>query len=197
MPQYFENDPRLDEQVQPYSFSFFDQQFTVLSGAGVFSKDRLDTGTRLLLETVIEKSRPCTEVLDLGCGVGVVGIVLSRFWRTHVTGIDINEKAARLAAENYRSAGVNGTAIAQDGIEEGSYDCIVFNPPIRAGKQEIYRLFSQCAAHLKEDGALWIVMRKQHGAQSAFDYLSSLGLQVSRQARDKGFWVIKAEKSAA
>lgn len=195
MPQYFDNDPRLADQTSSYTFSFLGQNFAVQSGSGVFSKNNLDTGTRILLETVIEKAKPAENVLDLGCGTGVAGVVISRFWRCHVTGIDINEKAAKLAEENYRSSGVNGTAAVQDGIQEGLYDCILFNPPIRAGKEVIYRLFDQCAAHLISSGSLWIVMRKQHGAQSAMDYLSRLGLQVSRIARNKGFWVIEAVKS--
>jgi len=73
-------------------------------------------------------------------------------------------------------------------------DTIVLNPPIRTGKRVIYSLFEQSANHLEKNGSLWIVIRKQHGAQSAFDYLQSLGLECKRVVRDKGFWVIQATK---
>lgn len=59
----------------------------------------------------------------------------------------------------------------------------------------IYSLFDQCLLHLKEDGHFWIVMRKQHGAQSAIHYLQEKGYEVEKMARDKGYWVMKISKA--
>lgn len=194
MSQYFQNDVSVKSELHTIKFDFDGQKFALKSDNGVFSKDRLDTGTEILLKTVLEQSQPQKDVLDLGCGIGTVGVILSRFWNCQVTGIEINDRAARLAEENYKMNHVNGEVYNQDGLQEMDtrYDCILLNPPIRAGKAVIYSLFEQSAKVLKPDGNLWIVMRKQHGAASAIDYLKTLGLDTERCARDKGFWIIKA-----
>ena len=62
-----------------------------------FSKDKLDEGTKILLNTVLEYESNPETVLDLGCGIGVIGIVLSSFWKTNMTMIDINARAYELA----------------------------------------------------------------------------------------------------
>ena len=82
-----------------------------------------------------------------------------------------------------------------DGIKEGNFECILLNPPIRTGKKVIYSLFDQCLEHLNEDGRLWIVMRKQHGAQSAVNYFEEKQANVERVARDKGYWIMKITKT--
>ncbi|MCF0258533.1 MAG: class I SAM-dependent methyltransferase [Erysipelotrichaceae bacterium] len=193
MAHYFENDKNLKTDLHTVSFSLDGKNFTLESDAGVFSKDKLDTGTRILLETVLKNSMPAGTVLDLGCGIGPVGVVLSAFWNCQVTGIDVNERACALASLNYQRNHVKGTVLCQDGVDDGEYDCILLNPPIRAGKEVIYRLFDQSAAHLNRHGALWIVMRKQHGAQSAVNYLQeALRLKTERMNRDKGFWIVRA-----
>lgn len=196
MPQYFEENPALKEERKNIEFSLFGQPFTLTSANGLFSTDRLDTGTRFLLETVLDQQKPAEKVLDMGCGIGTIGTVLSRFWRCSVTGVDINPRACALAKENFRNREVQGKVLCQDGLEDVSdaFDCILFNPPIHAGKETIYRLFSQCAQALKPDGTMWIVIRKQHGAQSALDSLNSIGFKAGRVARDKGFWIIEARK---
>ncbi|MCF0260773.1 MAG: class I SAM-dependent methyltransferase [Erysipelotrichaceae bacterium] len=197
MAHYFENDKNLKTDLHQVSFSLEGRNFTLESDAGVFSKDKLDTGTRILLETVLKNSSPAAHVLDLGCGIGPAGVVLSAFWNSQVTGVDVNERACALARLNYKNCHVNGTVLCQDGIDSGEYDCILLNPPIRAGKEVIYKLFKQSAEHLSSQGGLWIVMRKQHGAQSAVNYLQeSLHLKTERMNRDKGFWVIRAVPQA-
>lgn len=193
MSRYFDNDPNLSKETHRLSFELLHQIFTLESGAGVFSKDRLDTGTRLLLETVLDLSSPQKSVLDLGCGIGTIGVVLSRFWPCRVLGIDVNEHAAALANQNYRAAGCKGEAIVHDGIPAGTgkFSCILLNPPIRAGKEVIYRLFDECKEHLEENGSLWLVMRKQHGAASAIAWLHEHGMHTERRARSKGFWILQ------
>ncbi len=196
MSHYYQKDPTLDYTEFPISFTVRDASFTLSSSAGVFSKEGLDTGSRILAETILEKAEPAKQVLDLGCGIGVLGVILAHFWHCTVTGIDPNEQACLLCEKNYRKYQVDGKVIESDHIEDGQYDMIVLNPPIRTGKAVIYSLFEQSAAHLTPGGSLWIVIRKQHGAQSAMDYLSSLGLDTSRVNRDKGFWVIEARKQS-
>lgn len=194
MSHYYQKDPSLDYTEFPITFEVNGASFTLSSSAGVFSKEGLDTGSRILAEAILENAQPVDRILDLGCGIGVLGVILAHFWHCKVTGIDPNAQACALAEKNYQKYGVKGKVIESDHLDEERYPMIVLNPPIRTGKAVIYSLFEQSAAHLCPGGSLWIVIRKQHGAQSAMDYLSSLGLQVRRVNRDKGFWVLEGIK---
>lgn len=186
MTQYFEWDERLDDKKSTYTFSIRNKNYTMDTNAGVFSKDKLDTGTRILLETVLDYQEKPESLLDLGCGIGPVAVVLSSEWDCATTMIDVNPKAIELAKANMKRIHKEATYLCQDGIQEGLFDCILLNPPIRTGKEVIYRLFDECIAHCKKD--LWIVIRKQHGAASAQKYLEAK-CEVKRMARDKGYWV--------
>ena len=161
--------------------------------AGVFAKSGFDYGSRLLIESLPELHG---NVLDLGCGWGPIGVLLAKKYPDiEVLQSDINERAVALTKKNIAlNRALNATAIQSDGYGhiEGAFDFIITNPPIRAGKQVIYSLFDGAKAHLKDGGALFIVIRKQHGAPSALKHLQEIYKVVEVIARDKGFWIIKA-----
>ena len=75
----------------------------------------------------------------------------------------------------------------------GMFDFILTNPPIRAGKAVIYRLFAEAKEHLADDGALILVIRKQQGAASAQKYLQTLFPTVTLLDRTAGFHILQAE----
>ncbi len=198
MSHYYENDPNLDRTETPFSFEIGGKAFQVMTSAGVFSKDKLDTGTRILCDYLISPEVIDTlgeEVLDLGCGSGVIGLIVNAFHPCKITGIDPNAQACHLAKENYALHHVEATVLEQDHVDDKLYDTVTLNPPIRAGKEVIYALFRQSYEHLKEGGTLYIVIRKQHGAQSAVSFLESLGFAVDRPEREKGFWILRAKKN--
>lgn len=162
--------------------------------AGVFSKDRLDYGTLLLLRTLPELAG---RVLDLGCGWGALGVTLAK---KHPSArfvlADVNERAVALARRNIReNRAHNAEALQSDGFErvEGSFDIVVTNPPIRAGKQLIYALFDQAKDRLNPGGALYIVIRKQQGAPSALKHLKEVYGDAEVIGRDKGYWIIRSK----
>ena len=195
MSQYFENDTRIQDAPGLIHFEINGKTYELNTNAGVFSKDKLDTGTRILLETVLKQEKNPSSVLDLGCGIGVIGLVLASNWDTKLTSIDVNERAVELTKKNLEKYHIYADVYAQSGIvQDEKYECILLNPPIRTGKKMIYSLFDQCIDHLDEKGRFWIVMRKQHGAQSAVDYLEQKGCLVNRVNRDKGYWILKIEK---
>ena len=194
MSHYFENDESLKDEPVTVHFTISNKSYTLQSNSGVFSKDKLDTGTNILLETVLKNESNPQSCLDLGCGIGPVGIVLLSNWKTNMTMIDINQRAIDLTKTNLKNNHLNAKVLCQNGITEGEFDCILLNPPIRTGKKMIYSLFDQCIDHLTQDGRFWIVMRKQHGAQSAISYLESKGCLVNRVNRDKGYWILKVTK---
>ena len=189
---YYTNNPDLAHDEHPVTFIALGNEITCTTDAGVFSRDGLDMGTRILLEAL-----PALRgrVLDLGCGWGPVGVALGKKYpNAEILMTDVNERAVALAAENCAANGVhNARTRVSDGFADinGAFSAIVLNPPIRAGKAVIYGLFDAARAHLTEDGALYIVIRKQQGAESAQRYLQGIYRDVARIARDKGYWVLR------
>ncbi len=187
---YYTNNPDLAHDEQPVTFIALGNEITCTTDAGVFSRDGLDMGTRILLDALPPLRG---RVLDLGCGWGPVGVAVGkRYPDAEIVMSDVNLRAAQLAERNILSNGVkNAAVVCGDGLEAvtGKFDSILLNPPIRAGKAVIYRLFADSAKHIADGGALYIVIRKQQGAESAQKYLSTLFSCVTRIARDKGYWV--------
>lgn len=137
-------------------------------------------------------------ILDLGCGYGVISIVLSSLKdNTRFTAIDINSRAIELTDINARKNGVDINTVVSDGFKEinDNYDVIISNPPIRTGKAVIYQLFSDSYDHLVDGGALYLVIRRKQGAESAIKKLSEMFKEISVIERSKGYWVIKAIKA--
>ena len=189
---YYTQNPGAAHDEKQVLFEVLDLQLKCTTDAGVFSRDGLDMGTRILLEALPPLHG---RVLDLGCGWGPVGTALGRKYPDiEIVMTDVNDRAVQLARRNLAANGVKNAAVVQgDAYEnvQGCFDAIVLNPPIRAGKAVIYAMFEAAKAHLAEDGALYIVIRKQQGAESAQKYLEGLYGSVDRLAREKGYWVLK------
>ena len=192
---YYSENPGVAHDEREVIFEVLDQSLRCTTDAGVFSRDGLDMGTRILLEALPELHG---RILDLGCGWGPVGTALGkRYPGAQIVLTDVNSRATELAARNLAANGVTNAAVVQgDGFAavEGGFDAIVLNPPIRAGKAVIYALFAEAAKHLRADGALYIVIRKQQGAESAQKHLSSIYADVERIAREKGYWVLRCAR---
>lgn len=189
--QYFAQNPTSESRPVSCVFSYRGCELRFLTDSGVFSRGEVDYGTALLLNTLPDMRG---EVLDLGCGWGAMGVaVAKKYPDTHVVMSDVNERALALARRNLRENRVTADCVASDGFAavDGQFDAILFNPPIRAGKDVVYRLFSQAAAHLKEDGCLYIVIRKQQGADSALKFLKEHYEQAEIMERSAGYRVLR------
>ena len=194
MSHYFENDDSLPKDRKEISFRFLGAVYTFRTMAGVFSKSDLDYGTRVLLETVFSEGIQGS-MLDLGTGFGPVGVLTKlHFPKTRVTMSDVNERACSLAKENALRYRADVTVTVSDGFSgiPDIFDVILLNPPIRAGKQVIYRLFEESRQHLSAEGNLWIVIRKDQGAKSALRELERLFAAAEVIRKDRGYWVIRA-----
>ena len=195
MSYYFTNDPQLEMNRKNISFRFFDVIENFISDNGVFSKETLDYGSRALLET-ITKLDITGKVLDMGCGIGVIGILLKKYKSDiDLTLIDVNERAVELTKINSQNYKQDNKVVLSDGFTalDDKFDCIVSNPPIRIGKEKLYSLFAQAYEHLNENGMMYLVIRKQQGAKSAMAYLAELGLKAELLNKDKGYWIISAK----
>ena len=84
MGQYFDNDVTIKSKDIDVKFSILDKKFSLKSDNGVFSKDRLDRGSEVFIKTLLSLNLG-QEVLDLGCGIGVVGLSLAHFNHANYT----------------------------------------------------------------------------------------------------------------
>jgi len=196
MTHYFsEKNETLKSNPQKIAFRVKNTPLEFITDHGVFSKDSFDRGTEVLLH-YLEVEDTSTSALDLGCGYGVVGVYLNKVFGLTVDMVDINERALALAKQNIELNNTVGNVFKSNGLNQvtNTYDIIVTNPPIRAGKDTIYRFFEDSYKHLKDEGILYVVINKKHGAESANKKLQSIYKSVSLVGRQKGFQVYRCKK---
>ena len=199
MSHYFVNDDKVVSKPRSIVYSFNGVDFSLESDNGVFSKNELDKGSELLIETLlpIDLGR---NLLDLGCGIGVIGLTLAYFHPTlNVCCTDVNTRALGLCNVNANTLKLSQkvTVLQSDVYTkvEGKFDSIVSNPPIRAGKKVTYEIYKGALEHLNDGGSLYIVIRKQQGALSVKSYLEQLFGNVTVLAREKGYFILKSTKT--
>lgn len=192
MSQYFENS-NLPSNIREYETRILGETFKFKTDNGVFSKDKLDFGTRVMLESIPVKELS-GDILDLGCGYGVVGIVLSKLCNVNIDAVDVNKRALHLCDLNCKLNNIKGInyleSYCYQAINDKQYDYIITNPPIRAGKEVVYEMLKGAKDHLKKDGILYFVMRKDHGAKTAIKDISNI-YNTEIISKEKGFFVIK------
>ena len=109
--------------------------------------------------------------------------------------IDINERALNLARDNAIINGVNVNIFESDIYNnvQRKYDYIITNPPIRVGKNILYKILVGAKDYLKTGGHLIFVINKDQGAKSISKTLEE-AYKVELLKKDKGFYVYLAQK---
>lgn len=193
MSHYFtKNNNNLKSQEKDIYVNIKDRKFHFITDNGVFSKSGLDFGSRLLIESAISIKK--IKVLDLGCGYGPIGIIYKNFNpETEVIMTDINIRASDLADKNAKLNQVNVMTVNGDGFSKVTekFDMIMTNPPIRTGKENIYRLFQESYEHLLPGGELIYVMHKKHGVASAIRKCEDIFKRVEILSKKSGYHIIK------
>ena len=197
MSHYYQNDPLLASKEDIISFEIAGIKISLYSDNGVFSKGKLDEGTRILLKSVL--SLPLEgKILDLGCAIGTIGLtILKKFDNVSVTCSDVNLRALELAKHNAVMLGVDQriNIVESDvfsNIDEKEFDYIITNPPIRAGKKITYKMYEESIKHLKSGGSLFVVIRKAQGASSASKYIKEIFGNIVLVNREKGYHIYQA-----
>ena len=193
MSHYFTNDINLKHNVDKKNVVINGKEFTFFTDNGVFSKKGLDFGTRTLLESLPNDLKG--DILDFGCGYGPIGIYLKKNYDCEVDMLDINERSVSLAKKNadLNNAKVNIFLSDIYSNVNKKYDYIVTNPPIRVGKQILYKILFDAKDYLKENGKIYLVINKDQGAKSLMKDLAK-SYKVSLVNKNKGFFIICAEK---
>lgn len=201
MPHYFDENPEVGHMVVEMQVRLRGQDFRFVTDRGVFSRQRIDFGSELLIETVCEDTKPRGRLLDLGCGYGPVGIIMKRLYPPlDVVLCDVNLRALELARGNAKLNQVKFLEIVRsDGLQsvKGDFDLILTNPPIRAGKAVVHRFFAEAAGRLSANGRLYVVIQKKQGAPSALKRLQELYHQAEVIEHKAGYWIIRASSPLA
>jgi len=207
MAQYFDANPEAESSRRIIEYRAEGINFRFNTDTAVFSKSAVDKGTDLLIDTVVKDIRKRgagrdERLLDLGCGWGVVGIVMKAvFTLFDVTMVDVNSRAVALAKEN---AGINPKKpdkIVQSDVlsslgDDELFDIVMTNPPVRAGKKVVFSFYEQAFAHMNEGGSIYVVLQRKQGAESTFKKLSELFGNCETLSIEGGYRVMKSVKEA-
>ncbi|MCL2363918.1 MAG: methyltransferase [Defluviitaleaceae bacterium] len=191
---YFIADATAAEKTHTFNSTLFGQDFRFNTCSGLFSYEKPDAASVLLMQVMCNTQPPLQgDLLDLGCGYGLIGIVLGK---THaqaatITQSDINEIACTYAQKNAATNGICTSVVHSDGFVNIAqrFHHITLNPPIHAGKEAVNRLYEASAAHLHPGGALYIVIQKKHGAESTLTFLSKTFREIKILYKRKGYFI--------
>ena len=195
MEHYFTNNENLKSEFRSVKYVHKDTPFVFTSDLGVFSKDKVDYGSKVLLEKVLQIESTGKKILDVGCGYGFIGIVLSKMLDSVVDMVDVNKRALHLTQMNIKNMKVNAKCFTSDAYKSVTekYDIIITNPPIRAGKDKVLEILLGAKEHLFINGTLYYVIRKDQGAKSITKVLSET-YKIELLEKNKGFYIYSAKK---
>lgn len=195
MSHYYTNNIDLKSEETHIHFQYRGHDIVFVSDYGVFSKDKIDYGTRVLLD-VMDISDQKKRLLDVGCGYGTIGIALKKIYPyLEVEMVDVNERAIHLTNESIKYNNLQDIVAYKSCVYEnvkGSFDIIVSNPPIRAGKKVVFEILEGAYHFLNKSGELIVVIQKKQGAPSAKKKMEEVFGNCEIIKRDKGYFVLKS-----
>lgn len=199
MDHYYSSKPSSQSNRETIKTKLVGKEFSFITDSGVFSKNRVDVGSQVLMEAAAKADLPDGNILDVGCGYGPIGLYLaSEFTNRQIEMVDVNERALDLTKENANLNEITNVKIYESNlfeqVEGKNYAAIISNPPIRAGKKVVHQILEESYDHLTDGGVLQIVIQKKQGAPSAKKKMEEVFGNVERIALDKGYWVLESKK---
>ena len=194
--QYFTNNENLKSERRIIKYDYDSICFEFISDNGVFSKDKIDFGSKLLEDTYLKNKKNIHNFLDVGTGYGFISIVLAKKLNISGVGVDVNNRALKLAQDNAKLNKVN-VEFRESNIYQNvneKFDLIITNPPIRAGKLVVLSILKEAVNYLSDNGELWVVIRKDQGAKSVINELNAL-YKIDIIEKSKGFYIFMAKKN--
>lgn len=197
---YYTQNPDVLHEEQHWPFTLLGNELLFTTDNGVFSKNRVDYGSRVLLEAFNAAKTPAGSWLDLGTGYGPIGLALAKRWPDRqVTMVDVNELALELARKNATANQIENVEIKTSDIYDQvtqRYAAILTNPPVRAGKQVVTAMLTGAADHLLPGGTLTVVLQKKQGAPSAEKTMQATFGNCTIIKKDKGYYILESTKDA-
>lgn len=196
---YFTAEPSAPARPREVEFTVAGRDYTLGSAGGVFSADRLDPGTAVLLRKAELPAADVTgALLDIGCGFGPITCVLATSApQATVWAVDVNERARALTTANAARIGAADRVHAvapHDLPDDVTFTQIWSNPPIHIGKPELHGLLRRWLPRLAPDGVAWLVVARHLGGDSLHRWLVEQGWQVERHASQKGYRVLRVTR---
>lgn len=199
---YYTENPELAHRLAQWTFELRGKNFQFLTDSGVFSRNTVDFGSRVLLDAFEWNGLPAGRVLDVGCGYGPIGLTIAAISGRTVEMIDVNQRAVDLAQENAKKNKIENVDIHSSNLyaelHESQYAAIISNPPIRAGKKVVHEILSEAYPLLMVGGTLTVVIQKKQGAPSAEKRMHEVFGNVEIVTKDKGYYIlcsVKEEKA--
>lgn len=195
--QYFAESPDARHRAGTVDLLVAGRTIRLRTDAGVFSADRLDPGTAVLLDTVPEPPRT-GDLLDLGCGYGPIALTMAlKAPDATVWAVDVNERARELTRANAEAAGCRNVKVGHPDDVPGDlrFAAIWSNPPIRIGKEQLHDLLRHWLERLDGDG--YLVVQKHLGSDSLQRWLTENGWPCEKVRSRKAFRVLRAIRAAA
>lgn len=196
---YYSNKPQTESKPRQWKFTLLGSTFTFETDTGVFSKSEVDFGSRVLIDA-FEMPEVDGVLLDVGCGYGPIGLSIAKANpNREVLMMDVNTRALALAEKNAQQNGVQNVRIFEsdglDAVEKHTQAAaILTNPPIRAGKDTVFKFYDGAYDVLVDGGELWVVIQKKQGAPSTVSHLEEKFSEVEVVEKKKGYWIVKAKK---
>ncbi len=195
---YFSAKPDSQLKVRTIHATIAGRSVDLTTANGVFSPERIDLGTQVLLSSV-PAPPPSGNLLDLGCGWGPIALTLAtESPNATVWAVDVNERALDLVRRNADVMGLqNVNAVLPENVPESvSFATIWSNPPIRIGKAELHALLAMWLPRLEADADAWLVVQKNLGADSLQRWMvEQLDTSVERFAVGKGYRVLRSRQA--
>lgn len=195
---YYTERPESEHKLEQWSFELQGKSFQFLTDSGVFSRNTVDFGSRVLIQSFQWQELPEGRLLDVGCGYGPIGLALAFATKRWVEMVDVNQRAVDLAQANAQKNQLSQvdihTSYIYDDLHEVQYAAIVSNPPIRAGKKVVHDILSGAYPLLMIGGTLTIVIQKKQGAPSAQKKMNEIFGNVEVVTKEKGYYILKSVK---
>ncbi|HET8927348.1 MAG TPA: methyltransferase [Microbacterium sp.] len=196
---YFSATPSSPENLRSIRVALAGRDLQLTTAGGVFSPDRLDSGTAVLLANTPPPPAG-GQLLDLGCGWGPIALSLA-MQSPHATvwAVDVNERALDLVRRNAAALGLdNVNAVLPDAVPgDVVFRTIRSNPPIRVGKNELHGLLERWIPRLDQRSDAWLVVQRNLGADSLQRWLAATftdGCSVHRAATGRGYRVLRIRR---
>lgn len=197
MSHYYTNDNNLKSDVRFIEYTYKGNVIKYAVDNGVFSKDRVDFGTNVLLNSLPEFKNNA-KILDVGCGYGAIGLPLAKSNKTfEVDMVDVNLRAIELVKKNITYNIINNAVVFESNLYDNvnrKYDYIISNPPIRAGKDVVHGVVIGGYDHLNDGGEIIVVIQKKQGAPSMEKKMEEVFGNVSILNKENGYFILMSKK---